>query len=209
MELIENLRWRYATKKFDASKKVSQENIEKIKEAIQLSASSYGLQPYKVLIVQNAELREQIKPFAWGQSQITDASHLFVFCNYVDVSDQKIDDYMQLKSEIQSVEIAKLEGYGSFMKAKLKEKTADDISNWTAKQTYIAMSNALNACAELKIDSTPMEGFEKEKVSEILGLNDQGLEASLLLTVGYRSEEDLTQNAAKVRKPLESMFEVI
>ena len=209
MELIENLKWRYATKQYDPSKKVREADIEKIKEAIQLSASSYGLQLFKVLNIENESIREKLKPISWGQSPITDASHLFVFCNYADVQDEHIDDYLNLKAEVQGIEISNLNGYGDFMKSKLKEKSSEEISSWTAKQTYIALANVLNACAELKIDSTPIEGFELDKYNETLGLKERGLEASVVIAMGYRSSEDPTQNAKKVRKPLDVLFEEI
>lgn len=209
MQLLENLKWRYATKKYDPSKKVSQQDLESIKEAVQLSASSYGLQAYKVLEINNPEIREKLKPFSWGQSPITDASHLLVFCNYADVTDQNIDDFIALKSEISGIEHANLVGYGTFAKGKIKEKSPEEITNWTAKQAYIALGNALVACAELKIDSTPMEGFEPAAYNEILGLTKRGLNAAVVLAIGYRHAEDANQHAKKVRKPMTSLFETI
>lgn len=209
MKLIENLKWRYATKKYDPTKKISAEDLEKIKEAVQLSASSYGLQLFKVLIIEDKKIREQLKPVSWGQPQTTDASHLLVFCNYNDVKDNHIDEFINLKSQIQNIDPSQLNGYGEFVKGKMKEISTVEKSNWTSKQTYIALSNVLNACAELKIDSTPMEGFEPDKYNEILGLKEKGLEASVVVAIGYRSEEDTTQNTKKVRKSLDMLFEVI
>lgn len=209
MELLENLKKRYATKKFDASQKVSEQNIDYIKEAIQLSASSFGLQPYKVLEVKSPGIREALKPMSWGQSQITDASNLFVFCNYIDVKDQDTDDLIQLKSETTGIEISKLSGYGDFIKGKIEEKSAEEVINWTAKQTYIALANAMSACAELNIDSTPIEGFEPVAYNEKLGLTAKGLNACVLLAIGYRHTEDVAQNSTKVRKPIDKIFEKI
>ncbi|WP_394747540.1 NAD(P)H-dependent oxidoreductase [Spongiimicrobium salis] len=209
MKLIENLKWRYATKQYDSSKKVNSEDIEKIKEAIQLSATSYGLQLFKVLIVEDPVIREKLKPVSWGQPQITDASHLFVFCGYNDITDEDVEAYINLKAQIQGVQVADLKDASDFMKMKMKEKSAEEKPLWTAKQTYIALSNALNACAELQLDSTPIEGFDPEAYSEILNLKDKGLNASVVLAIGYRSEEDHTQNAKKIRKPLEAIFEKI
>lgn len=209
MNYIENLQWRYATKKYDATKKVSDEDINAIKEAIQLAASSYGLQPYEVIEVNNPEVREQLKPVSWGQTQITDASHLFVFCNYPTVEDEHIDAFMKLKAETTGVDVESLQGYGDFMKMKLKEKSAEEISSWTAKQAYIALGNALSATAELKIDSTPIEGFEAADYNQILGLNEQGLNACVVLAVGYRHDEDSYQAVKKVRKPLNELFKSV
>jgi len=207
MKLIDSLKWRYATKKYDTSKKVSQENIDYIKEAVQLSASSYGLQPYKVLIIENAELREKLKPLSWGQSQITDASHLFVFCNYTNVTEHHIDDLINLKSNITGVEISNIAGYRDFVKGKIKEKSTQEMISWTAKQSYLALANALIACAELEIDCTPIEGFEPKDYNEVLGLKDKGLNASVVLAIGYRHNEDITQGINKVRKPISLIFE--
>ena len=209
MNYIENLKWRYATKKFDPLKKISSENLEKLQEAIQLSASSYGLQLYKVIIVENAALREKLRLVSWGQDQITEASHLVVFCNYTDVKDKHVDDFLNMTAKSQDIGVKNLSGYGGFMKSKIKEMTTSDSFNWTSRQTYLALGNLLSACAELKIDSCPMEGFEPEKYNEILGLSKQGLNAAVIATIGYRSNEDHTQNRPKVRKPINELFEVL
>ncbi len=209
MQLIENLKWRYATKKYDTSRKISSEDLKKIKTAVQLSASSYGLQLYKVLIVEDTAVREKLRPVSWGQSQITDASHLLVFCSYNDVTDSDVEAYIDLKARTQGVPVSGLKDYSDFMKTKMSEKSEAEKRSWTAKQTYIALANALNACAELKLDSTPMEGFDPAAYSEILGLKEKGLDASVVLAIGYRSEEDATQQAQKVRKPFEAIFEKV
>ncbi len=203
---IENQKWRYATKKFDATKKISSKDLETLKEAIQLSTSSYGLQPYKVLIIENPELRAKLQPASWGQTQIVDASHLLVFANVVDVTENEIDNYMANMANTRGLQIEDLKPYSDFMKSKLVNLPKEAKAIWTSKQTYLALGNLLNAAAELKIDVTPMEGFEPEKYNEILGLNTLGLNASLVATLGYRHEEDLTQHYAKVRKPNEELF---
>jgi len=209
MNYIENLKWRYATKKFDSSKKISSENLEKLKEAIQLSVSSYGLQLYKVIIVENTSLREKLKPVSWGQEQITEASHLVVFCNYTNVKDKHVDDFLNMTAKAQDIDVKYLSEYGDFMKGKINEMTKSESFNWTTRQTYLALGNLLNACAELKIDSCPMEGFEPEKYNDILGLSEQGLNAAVIATIGYRSNEDHSQNRPKVRKSLNELFEVL
>ena len=203
---IENQKWRYATKKFDASKKVSASDLETLKEAIQLSTSSYGLQLYKVFIIENPEVRSQLQPASWGQSQIIEASHLFVFANIVDVQENHIDEYVQNIATTRGLSIDDLKGYSDFMKSKIVSLPVDQKSVWTSKQTYLALANLMNAAAELKIDVTPMEGFEPEKYNEILGFNALGLNASLVAAVGYRHEEDATQHYVKVRKPKQELF---
>ncbi|WP_309613273.1 NAD(P)H-dependent oxidoreductase [Flavobacterium sp.] len=203
---ITNANWRYATKKFDTTKKVSKEDLETLKEAIRLSASSYGLQPYKVLIIDNPELRAQLQPAAWGQSQIVDASQLIVFANITNFGETEIDAYFQNLIETRRISMEAVQGYADFMKSKISILPVDKRNIWTAKQTYLAMGNLLNAAAELNIDVTPMEGFEPEKVNEILGLDKLGLNASLIATVGYRHDEDATQHYVKVRKSNEELF---
>ncbi|MCX2720020.1 NAD(P)H-dependent oxidoreductase [Lentiprolixibacter aurantiacus] len=209
MKLLENLNWRYATKKFDPSRKISPGDLEKIKEAIRLSASSYGLQLYKVLVIEDHEIRKTLKEASWGQTQITDASHLFVFCNTAQVKASDIDDYLELKANTQNLDVGNLKGYGDFMKDKLTSLSPEAQKNWTARQTYIALGNFLAACAELHIDSCPMEGFEPEQYDEILGLKEKGLTAAVVATAGYRSKEDQTQGMAKVRKSADQLFETI
>lgn len=206
---IENQNWRYATKKFDSTKKITAEDLQTLKEAIRLSSSSYGLQLYKVFIIENPEIRAKLQPVSWGQSQIIDASHLFVFTNIIDVQDNHINEYVENIVQTRGLKSEDLKDYSDFMKSKIVPLPLDQKSVWTAKQTYLALGNLLNAAAELKIDVTPMEGFEPEKYNEILGLNELGLNAVLVAPVGYRHEEDTTQHYVKVRKPIEELFETI
>lgn len=203
---LENQNWRYATKKFDSNKKISTEDLNTLKEAIRLSSSSYGLQLYKVFIVENPELRAKIQPAAWGQTQIVDASHLFIFANQTNVTEADIDGYLKNVAETRNIPETALSGYGDFMKGGILSRSDDDKANWTSKQTYLALGNLLNAAAELKIDVTPMEGFVPAQVNEILGFNELGLNASLIAPIGYRSEEDATQHQKKVRKTNEELF---
>lgn len=205
-QFIENAKWRYATKKFDAAKKVSAEDLATLKEAIRLSASSFGLQLFKVIIVENPDLRAKLQPASWGQSQIVDASHLIVFANQTTVNDADVDSYIDNVAATRSLPLEALTGYGDYMKGFIKNLPEDVKPNWTAKQTYIALSNLLNAAAELKIDVTPMEGFDPAQYNEILGLNQLNLNAAVVAAVGYRHEEDATQHYAKVRKSNENLF---
>ena len=203
---INDANWRYATKKFDSTKKVSTEDLKTLKEAIRLSASSYGLQPYNVFIIENPQLRAKIQPAAWGQSQIVDASQLIVFANMTNFSDKDIDVSLSLTTETRGLPADALKGYGDFMKSKIGVLSEDVRNTWTSKQTYLALGNLLNAAAELRIDVTPIEGFEPDKVNEILGLKQLGLNASVLATIGYRHKDDATQNYVKVRKSNEELF---
>lgn len=203
---IENAKWRYATKKFDSNKKISENDLEFLKEAIQLSSSSYGLQPYKIIIVENPELRAQLQPASWGQSQIIDASHLLVFANEVNVGDTQIDAYFNNLTQTRNIPLEAVQGYMDFMKSNINALPEAKRNTWTSKQTYLALGNLLAAAAELKIDVTPMEGFVPEQYNEILGLDKLGLNASLVATIGYRHDEDETQHYTKVRKPISDLF---
>ena len=203
---IDSLNWRYATKKFDADKKVSQEDLETLLEATTLSASSFGLQPYKIFVVEDAEIRSKLRPFAWDQSQITEASHLIVLANQNSFGPELVEEYVDNVSETRGIPAAGLKGYSDFMKSKLVPLSEDAKAVWTAKQTYIALGNLLSAAAINKIDACPMEGFDAEQFNNILGLTDKGLNTSVLVAVGYRSEEDETQHYKKVRKSKENLI---
>ncbi|WP_298392608.1 NAD(P)H-dependent oxidoreductase [Flavobacterium sp.] len=205
-QFIQNANWRYATKKFDATKKVSAEDLATLQEAIKLTASSYGLQPYKVIIVENSDLRAQLQPVSWGQSQIVDASYLFVFANNVNFGEADIDNYFANVVATRNLAMEDLQGYADFMKSKVLTLPEHTKNSWTAKQTYLALGNLLNAAADLKIDVTPIEGFEPEKYNEILGLDKLGLNATVVAAIGYRHEEDATQHYPKVRKSNEDLF---
>ena len=209
MSFIENEKWRYATKKFDATKKISNADLEVLKEAIQLAPTSYGLQLYKVLIIENQPLKQQLRKASWNQSQIEDASHVFVFCNFKEVNRDHLDSYLVRKAEIYSLETTSLVGYADFIEGKLAERKRDEIENWTAKQTYIALAYLMNAAADLKIDSCPMEGFDSMQYNEILGLDEKGLNAAVVAAVGYRSGDDKSQYSLKVRKRNEDLFQHI
>ena len=202
----QNAEWRYATKKFDATKKVSDQDLETLKKAISLTATSYGLEPYKILIVENPETRQKLQAASWNQSQVTEASHLLVFANIVNFGNEQMDTYFDNLTKTRQIPTEAVQGYSDFMKSNINAKSSEDKNIWTAKQAYLAMNNLINACAELKIDATPMEGFSPEQYNQILELDKLGLNAVLVTPIGYRSTEDQTQFAAKVRKPYSELF---
>jgi nitroreductase len=208
-DFIENQNWRYATKKFDATKIISVTDLEFLKEAIRLSASSYGLQLYKIFIIENPAIRATLQPASWGQSQIVDASHLFVFAHTLDVQEAHIDDYLANIAQTRNISLEAVKGYGDFMKSNLVGLPLEKKAIWTSKQTYLALGNLLSAAAELKIDVTPIEGFLPDQYNEILGLTAKGYAASVVAAVGYRHEDDATQHLAKVRKSTAELFETI
>lgn len=204
--ILEHRTWRYATKKFDPSKKVSDQDLETLLEATRLSASSYGLQPYHIFVISDQETKEKLKPASWNQSQITDASHVIVFANTTDFGEELVDNFIENTSTTRNIPIENLKGYSDFMKSKLVSLPSESKDTWTAKQAYIAFGNLMQAAAELKIDTCPMEGFESDQYNEILGLTEKNLNAAVVLTIGYRSEEDQTQHLPKVRKSKEALF---
>ena len=208
-QIIKDLNWRYAVKKFDPTKKVSNDDLETIKESLRLTATSYGLQSMKFLIIEDPKVREQLKPVSWGQTQVTDASHLIVMCSYIDVNNDHVDEYMQDVASTRNIPLEGTQQFGDYIKGTLKNLSADEKAIWSSKQTYIALGQVLHTCANLRIDSTPMEGFDAAAYDEILGLSAKNLKATLLLPIGYRHEEDEHQNYVKVRKSNAVLFETI
>lgn len=203
---LDKQNWRYATKRFDASKKISNQDLDFLKEAVRLSASSFGLQLYKVIVVEDPAVKAALLPAAFGQAQITDASHLFIFANQLNVGNPQIDDYITNVSKTRDLPVDALTGFGDYMKGYVNPIPEDAKNVWTAKQTYLALGNLLNAAAELEIDATPMEGFNAAQFNEILGLDKLNLNATVICPVGYRHVEDETQHYKKVRKSQEDLF---
>ncbi len=200
-DLISKLEWRYATKKFDPAQVVSQDKIDFILEAIRLSATSSGLQPYEVLVITNKAIREQIKPHAWNQGQITDSSHLLVFAAWDNYTAERINQMFDLTNDIRGFKNEGWENYRAMLLNTYPQRDAETNFQHAARQAYIGLGSALIAAAELKVDSTPMEGFDPVKVDEILGLKEKGLRSVLLLPLGYRADEgDWLVKLQKVRR---------
>ncbi len=207
MDLTSFYKWRYATKKFDSDKNIDEKEMNILKESIRLSPSSYGLQLFKVLVIENKELKDKLKEVSFNQSQISDCSALFVFCNFTKVTSSDIDGFIQLKSSVQDIMISNLSKYGDFLKSTLLTMPSEEVSIWTANQVYIALGNLMTSCAALKIDSCPIEGFQADKYNDILNLKN--MNAAVVASVGYRSNDDLSQESEKVRKNSASLFEHI
>lgn len=203
---LESLNWRYATKKFDENKSITENDLNLLVEATRLSASSFGLQPYHVFVVTDPEIKKALKEASWGQSQITDASHLFIFANKKTFGPELIDSYLSEVSHVREIPEEGLKAYGDFMKSKLVDLPEEVKEAWAAKQTYLAVGNLLSAAGVMEIDSCPMEGFEPEAYDRILELAEQDLTTSVVVALGYRSQEDETQHYKKVRRPKESLF---
>jgi nitroreductase len=204
--IIDSLKWRYATKHFDAAKKVSDADIQTLQQSVSLAATSYGLQPFRVALITDPKVKEQLQAASFNQAQFTESSHIFVFANMLEVSDDYVDRFIKRFAETRGIPVDAIQGYADYIKGSLKGKGAAFINDWTRRQAYIALGTLMATAGELKIDTCPMEGFEPEKVNDILDLTEQGLSACVIATVGYRSEDDKTQYAAKVRLPLEELF---
>ncbi len=200
----ELLSWRYAAKKLDASQAVAADDLEYILESIRLSASSSGLQPYQVLVITDPAVKAQIQPVAWGQGQIVDCSHLLVFAAWDNYTEDRINMMFDLVNQQRGFENAGWEAYRQKLLGYYPKRSSEENFQHAARQAYIGLGSALLAAAELKIDSTPMEGFEPEKVDAILGLAELGLRSVLLLPLGYRAAEgDWLVNLKKVRRSTE------
>ncbi|PIB29875.1 NAD(P)H-dependent oxidoreductase [Maribacter sp. 4G9] len=205
-KIIEDLNWRYAVKKFDTNRKVNIIDLETLIEATRLSASSYGLQPYHIFIIEDEKIREELRKHSWNQSQITDASHLMVFTIKESFGEELIDDYIDNVVKTRDISSESVMGYSNFMKSKLMGLPNELKSSWTSRQVYLALGNLMTVAASMKIDTCPIEGFENEKYNELLGLKDSNLNAIVVLAVGYRASSDETQHLPKVRYPKERLF---
>lgn len=204
--IIESLNWRYATKQFDTNKKLDPEQLETITEAMRLSASSFGLQPWKFVIVTNPDIRAKLRTAAYGQPQITDASHLIVIAVRTDIDDAYVDMYVKSISDTRGVPVADLKAFGDMLKGSLKTRTPEAILAWSSCQVYIPLGMLLATAAYSEIDACPMEGFDKAQFDEILGLKEQHLESRVLAAVGFRLQGDKAAMQKKVRFPKDQVF---
>jgi nitroreductase len=206
---LDSLRWRYAVKKMNGNK-ISADKLNTILEATRLSPASFGLQSYKVLVIEDAATRAALKPACWNQSQIVDSSAILVFAIWDDVTEANIDTYMAEIADERGVDIATLADFKGYIMGTVNSLDVAGRQAWAARQTYIALGFALAAAAVVGVDSTPMEGFVPAQVDEILGLPAKGLRSSLILALGERdAANDYLVNAKKVRRSKENFFEFI
>lgn len=197
------MKWRYAAKRYDKSKKLSEEQVNAVLDAINHAPTAFGLQPYQVIRVKSEELREKLGPAAFNQPQITEASDLLVFVVPKKIDAELVDSYMNRISEVRSVEKESLSGFGGHINGALAHLNEEQTISWNAKQAYIGLGFGLAEAAIQQIDSSPMEGFNPQQVNEVLGLTDKT--AVVMLALGYRSEEDTAQHYKKVRKDLSDL----
>jgi nitroreductase len=206
MTITESLKWRYACKKFDASKTLTEDQIDLLKEAFNLTPTSFGLQPMKMIVTKDQELKNRIFRYSFFQEQVKTCSHLLILCIDTRVDEKYIDDYFDREKEIREVSEEVVGDFRKQLKEMYAAKTAEEIEQSSVYQTYIALGNLMTVCAVEKIDNCPLEGFIPEKIDEILDLKEKGLKSVLMLPVGVRAEDDIMQNMKKVRKPLSDVI---
>ncbi len=197
---IQDLKWRYAVKKFDPTRKLTDEQIEVLKEAFCLTATSYGLQPISLVVVKNEDLQRQLVAHSFDQQQVAAASHVLVICIQQNIDQQYISDYYNLIKKVRGVGDDVLDPFKDALVADFSKKEVSEIQAWSRNQAYLAMGNLLTVCAVEKIDSCPMEGFDPEAYDKLLSLKERGLASVLVLPVGYRAEDDQFSSFKKVRK---------
>jgi nitroreductase len=207
MSLIDKLNWRFATKKYDATKEVPQEKIDRILEAIRLSASSSGLQPYELFVITNKEVREKIRVAANNQPQIVDCSHVIVFAAWDNYTADRINANFDMTESIRNLRTEAGAAYRQMLLKNFPARDAEFNFHHAAKQAYIGLGTGLIAAAEEEVDATPMEGFNPAAVDEILNLKEKGLRSCVIMSVGYRNaDEDWLSKVAKVRNPSEKFI---
>jgi nitroreductase len=200
MNSIENLKWRYAVKKFDQNKALTEAQINILKEAFNLTATSYGLQPVKLVVIKNKEIQQSLLAHSWNQQQVADASHLLVLCIQNELTSKDIESYFNLVKSTRNTSDEIINPFKNFLKDTINAKSKEEVSSWAKNQAYIALGNLMTVAANEKIDSCPMEGFNPEKYDEILDLKKYNLKSVLVLPVGFRAEDDYMKDLKKVRK---------
>lgn len=204
----EALDWRYATKAFDKNKKISKQDWATIQDSIRLAASSFGLQPWKFILVENTKLREQLREVSWGQGQVTDCSHYLVMASLNTLDEAYIERFVKDIANTRQVERASLDGYFDVMKANLIDgPRSKTIESWAQRQTYIALGQAMLAAALLKVDTCALEGLDPQAYDKLLGLEGSQYSTIVAIALGYRSSEDKYQDLKKVRYSNEVLFE--
>ncbi|MFV0566973.1 MAG: NAD(P)H-dependent oxidoreductase [Flavobacteriaceae bacterium] len=202
MDIIERLKWRYATKKFNPNKKLAPQKLEVLKQAFNLTATSFGLQTVKLIVVENKAVRELLVKSAFNQKQVADASHLLIICIQDNVLDEDVVNYYEAIKDIRKTPETILKPYRESLIKTLRNMSVKERQNWSTNQAYIALGNLMTVCAVEAIDACPMEGFLLEEFDKILNLKALALKSVLLLPVGYRAEDDMFSGFEKVRMPV-------
>jgi len=200
MNVIEKLKWRYATKKFDTGAIIPEKDIDTIKEAFNLTATSYGLQPIKLLILKDKELQKKLVEHSMEQEQVAQASHILVFCIETNIDKDFIETYFNRVKSIRNTPAHILDPFKDFLIEDFKDRSKDYIEDWATKQAYLAMGNLLTVLAVEGIDACPMEGFSPKNYDRILKLKKKNLQSVLVMPIGYRADDDMFADFKKVRK---------
>ncbi|MCB4808967.1 NAD(P)H-dependent oxidoreductase [Tamlana sp. 62-3] len=209
MDILKQLNWRYATKKFDTTKTISPEQLDILKQAFNLTATSYGLQTISMVVVENKKLREQLVKSAFNQKQVVEASHLLVICIQEKITAQDVINYYENIKQVRNTPDHILKPYQDGLVATIEKMTEAERQQWSKNQAYIALGNLMTVCASIQVDACPMEGFLPEVYDSVLGLSQRGLKSVLLLPVGIRDQDDLFASLKKVRKPInETVIEI-
>lgn len=206
MNSIESLQWRYAVKKFDDKKLLSSAQINTLKEAFNLTATSYGLQPIKLAVIQNKDIQKTLVEHSWNQPQVEQASHVLVFCIPKKYSNTAINEYFDLVKKIRNTPDEIINPFKEYLMGDIDKKTQEELFLWNKNQAYLALGNLLTVCALEQIDSCPMEGFIAEKYDQVLGLDKQNLTSILVLPVGFRAEDCFMKDLKKVRKKTDDVI---
>ncbi|MET6990788.1 nitroreductase family protein [Sediminicola arcticus] len=207
---IKNLEWRYAVKKFDSEKTLSNEKIERLKKAFNLTATSYGLQPIRMVVLQNKEMQGKLVASSYGQQQVFQASHVLIICIERVVDKDFILEYFNRVKNIRKTSESIINPFEDALVSSFSKKDFKEVKDWATNQAYLALGNLLTVCAFEEIDSCPMEGFVPSAYDELLELEEFGLSSVLVLPVGYRAQDDMFAEMKKVRRPLkDSIIDII
>ncbi|BAZ18146.1 nitroreductase [Calothrix sp. NIES-4071] len=210
LAVLEQLKWRYATKKFDADKKIPSDVWKVLEQSLVLAPSSFGLQPWKFFVVNNPEIRASLLPHSWGQAQVVDASHLVVFAIKKDIDAAYVDRYVARMAEVQQVPVENLAKFAGVVKGFMEKPPYPlDLNEWSTRQVYIALGQFMTTAALLGVDTSPMEGFLPSKYDEVLGLPAQGYAAVVVCSAGYRSAEDKSAERPKIRFETQDVVQYI
>ncbi len=202
-DIIENLEWRYAVKRFDDTKILSQEKLEVLKKAFNLTATSYGLQPIKLVVLSDKEIQHKLVPFSYDQQQVGQASHLLILCIETKVDSSYIGSYFERIKQVRGTSDEVLDPFRKALVDDFSRKKHAEIEQWAINQAYLALGNLLTICAMERIDACPMEGFIPKEYDRLLELGDKGLRSVLVLPVGFRAGDDMFQDFKKVRRPMD------
>jgi nitroreductase len=206
MNSIENLKWRYATKKFDEKKMLSGSQINILKEAFNLTATSYGLQPVKMVVIQNKEIQQQLVEHSWNQTQVAQASYVLVLCIPKKYTIKDIENYFSLVKNIRNTPDEILNPFKEMLTDSITNKTQEELKTWNINQAYIALGNLMTVAANEQIDSCPMEGFTSKKYDEILNLDKHNLTSVLVIPVGFRADDCFMKDLKKIRRKTEEVI---